>query len=175
MGKYDFDVICSPTIDTTNAVNILGYANNESEKPLRELASEALKTAKEGVPDSTGTIVAKDFTIPMEVINAVAVIANHAIPENKINYKYAENKIIADFQNYIDETYGQHYKSTTNKIECFDAWIAMGDATPTFRNTAIKYLWRYGKKNSYVESKKDLFKALHYVLMCLYNDHYKDM
>jgi hypothetical protein len=57
-------------------------------------------------------------------------------------------------------------------IECFDAWIALGDSTPTFRNTAIKYLWRYGKKNG--SNKKDLMKALHYIFMCLYVDHYKD-
>jgi len=115
-----------------------------------------------------------ETTLPsLEVISAVNTIATHALSGRRIEYKYCEDKIIADFNDYIDKTYGQHYKTTTHKIECFDAWLAMGDATPTFRNTAIKYLWRYGKKNSYVESKNDLFKALHYVLMCLYNDHYR--
>jgi hypothetical protein len=89
---------------------------------------------------------------------------------DKIQYKYAEDDIIADFQKYIDKTYSQHYKTEDQQIECFDAWLALGDATPTFRNTAIKYLWRLGKKK---DSKEDLFKALHYVLMCLYNDYYK--
>jgi hypothetical protein len=90
----------------------------------------------------------------------------------QINYKYAEDKIISDFKAYIDKTYGEHYKSETKEVECFDAWIALGDSTPTFRNTAIKYLWRFGKKNG--SSKADLMKALHYTLMCLYVDHYKD-
>jgi hypothetical protein len=139
--------------DTTNAVNILGY-NHIPQCPMDT-----------------------DFNhhyhhTPREVIDAVSTIADHAIPERKVHYKYRENEIIADFLEYINDTYGQHYKTETHRIECFDAWIAMGDATPTFRNTAIKYLWRYGKKTSYTESKKDLFKALHYVLMCLYNDHY---
>jgi hypothetical protein len=89
----------------------------------------------------------------------------------KINYKFAEDKIINDFKTYIDKTYSQHYKTEEKSIECFDAWIAMGDSTPTFRNTAVKYLWRYGKKNG--NNKDDLMKALHYVLMCLYVDHYK--
>lgn len=92
------------------------------------------------------------------------------IPQN-IDYKYAEDKIIADFKTYIDKTYGEHYKTETQSIECFDAWIALGDSTPTFRNTALKYLWRYGKKNG--SNKSDLMKTLHYTLMCLYNDHYK--
>jgi hypothetical protein len=90
--------------------------------------------------------------------------------KNKIDYKYAEDKIIADFHTYIDKTYGQHYQSKDKDIQCFDAWIALGDATPTFRNTAMKYLWRYGKKNG--SNKDDLMKTLHYTLLCLYIDHY---
>ena len=95
-----------------------------------------------------------------------------SIDLDKIDYKYEEDKIIADFKVYIDKTYNQHYKTKEHSIECFDAWIALGDSTPTFRNTALKYLWRYGKKNG--SNKDDLMKTLHYVLMCLYVDHYKD-
>ena len=88
-----------------------------------------------------------------------------------ISYKYFEDKIIKDFKDYIDKTYDGHYK-TENDVQAFDAWIALGESTPTFRNTAIKYLWRYGKKNG--NNKTDLMKTLHYTLMCLYVDHYKD-
>ena len=91
---------------------------------------------------------------------------------NDIQYKYCEDNIISDFKNYIDLTYSEHYKTEQESIECFDAWIALGDSTPTFRNTALKYLWRYGKKNG--SNKADLMKALHYVMMCLYVDHYKE-
>lgn len=85
--------------------------------------------------------------------------------------KYCEEQIIEDFKQYVLATYKEHYKTTEQNIECFDAWIALDDATPTFRNTALKYLWRYGKKNG--SNKSDLLKAMHYTLMCLYNDHYK--
>lgn len=91
--------------------------------------------------------------------------------DKNISYKYAEDSIISDLKDYIDDTYSGHYTTAEQSIECFDAWIALGDSTPTFRNTAIKYLWRYGKKNG--NNKKDLMKALHYVMMCLYLDHYK--
>jgi hypothetical protein len=87
-------------------------------------------------------------------------------------YKYAEDRIIADLHDYIDNTYGEHYKTEDHNIECFDVWIALGESTPTFRNTALKYLWRYGKKSG--SNKADLMKALHYTMMCLYVDHYKD-
>jgi hypothetical protein len=86
-------------------------------------------------------------------------------------YKYKEDQIIADFHAYIDKTYGQHYMTEEQNIECFDVWLALGDSMPTFRNTAIKYLWRYGKKKG--SNKDDLMKVLHYTLMMLYNDHYK--
>lgn len=88
-----------------------------------------------------------------------------------IKCKYKEDIIINDFQKYLARTYKEHYK-LDNNMTCFDAWIALGDATPTFRNTAMKYLWRLGKKEE-TSTKKDLMKAMHYVLMCLYNEHYK--
>ena len=97
--------------------------------------------------------------------------SNYNLQANKEPYKYAEDKIIADFKEYIDKTYSEHYKTEEERVECFDAWIALDDATPTFRNTALKYLWRYGKKNG--NNKDDLMKVLHYTIMCLYNDHYK--
>jgi hypothetical protein len=101
----------------------------------------------------------------------IAMIVKKKEKENML-YKYAENEIISDFHDYIDKTYEEHYKTNIKSIECFDAWIALGDSTDTFRNTALKYLWRYGKKNG--KNKADLMKALHYTLMCLYVDHYKD-
>lgn len=88
-----------------------------------------------------------------------------------ITYKYAENEILDDMMTYIDKTYGDHYKTGEN-IECFDAWVALGNAGTTSRDTALKYLWRYGKKNG--TNKEDLFKAMHYIMLCLYLDHYKE-
>jgi len=87
-----------------------------------------------------------------------------------IEYKYSEDRIIADMKAYIDRTYTEHYQGSGN-IQCFDAWMALDSATTTFRDTALKYLWRYGKKSG--NNKDDLMKALHYVMLCLYNDHYK--
>lgn len=99
------------------------------------------------------------------------IIFIKASNENKINYKYHEGEIIQDFKEYIDKTYKEHY-NTADETTCFDAWLALGDTTPTFRNTALKYLWRYGKKEG--NNKKDLYKALQYILMMLYTDHYKN-
>jgi hypothetical protein len=104
--------------------------------------------------------------------NEMQELVSSMAKKRNMNYKYAEDQIIADFKAHVDKSYLEHYKTEDFNIECFDAWIALGDSTPTFRNTALKYLWRYGKKNG--NNKADLMKALHYTLMCLYVDHYKD-
>lgn len=93
-------------------------------------------------------------------------------PLNRIKYKYSEDRIIKDFTSYIDATYSEHYSNEYENIQCFDAWIARGDSTSTFTNTAMKYLWRYGKKDG--NNKKDLMKALHYVLLAMHVDHYRN-
>lgn len=110
-----------------------------------------------------------DYTIKPEEIKFESQTASWPVVTK---YKYKEDEIINDFRECIDRSYKEHYKTKDQNIECFDAWIALGDSTPTFRNTALKYLWRYGKKSG--NNKDDLMKALHYVLMCLYVDHYKD-
>ena len=90
-----------------------------------------------------------------------------------IVYKYKEDEIIQNFKDHIDKTYNQHYKTTDeSNLECFDAWIALGDSSTTFRDTAIKYLWRYGKKNG--NNIEDLKKAFHYIMMIMYVDHMKN-
>jgi hypothetical protein len=89
-----------------------------------------------------------------------------------IKYKYAEDLILSEFKKHLDKTYNQHYSTEETDIECFDAWIALGDSMPTFRNTAMKYLWRYGKKGG--NNKKDLMKAIHYIMLCMHVDHYLD-
>lgn len=115
------------------------------------------------------THILKDNLSWNDIQNSVKHLKNDATPTK---YKYKEDQIIADFHAYIDKTYGQHYMTEEQNIECFDVWLALGDPTPTFRNTAIKYLWRYGKKHG--TNKQDLLKVLHYVIMMLYADHYKD-
>lgn len=111
----------------------------------------------------------KAFTPEVEPRVTVNTITE--IPYSPTQWNYKEDQIVDDFYDYLKSTYGQHYATDEKDLQCFDAWIAMGDATPTFRNTAIKYLWRYGKKGG--NNKKDLLKAMHYVLLCLYNDHYR--
>lgn len=89
-------------------------------------------------------------------------------PTDLVNYRYAEDTIVGELNKRINKSYGAHYAA--DDVQCFDAWLALGEATPTFRNTALKYLWRYGKKNG--ANVEDLYKAMHYIVLTIYSDHY---
>jgi len=119
--------------------------------------------------DESGLIIGE--ASPNKIEKEIGEMVEKMFDGSNFQYKYAEDRMLSDLHDYLDNTYSEHYKTEDFQIECFDAWIALGDATPTFRNTALKYLWRYGKKNG--NNKDDLMKALHYTLMCLYNDHYR--
>ncbi len=80
-------------------------------------------------------------------------------------YKYREDEILADVKDYLDTTYGQHYVGN-GEIQTVDFWESLGSLDTTARDTAIKYLARYGKKNG--KNRKDLLKAIHYTILMLY-------
>lgn len=81
--------------------------------------------------------------------------------------KYGEDVFLQETLDYIKSTYGQHYANSEKQgIQVFDLWDSLGSLGTTSRDTAIKYLARYGKKAGY--NKKDLFKAIHYTIMLYY-------
>lgn len=88
-----------------------------------------------------------------------------------MNYKYNEDKNIQSVIDYINSTYGQHYVGD-GEIQTVDFWESLGSLDTTARDTAIKYLARYGKKDG--RNRKDLLKAIHYIILMMYA-HDKDM
>lgn len=82
-----------------------------------------------------------------------------------MTYKYNEDINIAKFVDYINTTYGQHYVGD-GEIQTVDFWQSLGSLETTARDTAIKYLARYGKKDG--RNPKDLLKALHYIILMMY-------
>lgn len=83
----------------------------------------------------------------------------------KINYKYNEDKILSEITDYVLSTYQGHYVGT-GEIQTVDVWNTLGSAETTCRDTAIKYLMRFGKKEG--KNKKDLLKAVHYIILLIY-------
>ena len=84
-----------------------------------------------------------------------------------IKFKYDEDKNIDAIKDYIGGTYGEHY-ALDDDIQSIDLWDAMGSSVETCRDTAIKYLTRFGKKGG--RNHKDLWKAIHYILFMIFFD-----
>lgn len=82
-----------------------------------------------------------------------------------MNYKYDEDINLQKVQQYIDSTYDQHYVGNGD-IQTVDFWESLGSLETTARDTAIKYLARYGKKGG--RNEKDLLKAIHYIILMMY-------
>ena len=80
--------------------------------------------------------------------------------------KYNEDDILNEVITYIKGTYGEHYANPEKQgIQVFDLWDSMDVLKPTCVATSIKYIARFGKKNGY--NQKDLFKAIHYIVILL--------
>lgn len=80
------------------------------------------------------------------------------------SYKYNEDQYMTDVIKYLAGTYGEHY--VAKDIQVIDIWESLDSLETTARDTAIKYLCRYGKKAG--KNKKDLLKAIHYILLMMY-------
>lgn len=80
------------------------------------------------------------------------------------NYKYNEDVYLDLVKKYLDGTYGEHY--VAKDIQVVDIWQSLDSLETTSRDTAIKYLCRYGKKDG--KNKKDLLKAIHYIILMMY-------
>ena len=84
---------------------------------------------------------------------------------SEIRYKYNEMTNVNKFVKYLDVTYGQHYVGNGD-VQTVDFWESLGSLETTARDTAIKYLARYGKKGG--KNEKDLLKAIHYIILMMY-------
>lgn len=98
------------------------------------------------------------------------IVSNKPVPgvlgtDSKPSYKYNEDLALKKITNYINGTYGQHYVGN-GTIQTVDFWESLGSLETTCRDTAIKYLARYGKKSG--KNEKDLLKAIHYIILMMY-------
>ena len=89
--------------------------------------------------------------------------------ETKNNkYKYSEDVILKELQDYITGTYNQHYSAGDDKIQTLDLIEACGDGESFCRSNILKYASRYDKKGT---ARRDIIKILHYGLLLL---HFSD-
>lgn len=79
--------------------------------------------------------------------------------------KYNEDVILEAVRKYIESTYSQHYVGEGG-IQAIDVWASLGSAQTTVRDTALKYMMRFGRKEGFNE--KDILKAIHYLVLLHY-------
>ena len=82
----------------------------------------------------------------------------------KIEYKYSEDTVIAEIQQYIDSTYNLHYSQ--NKVQATEFIIDSGHGVGFTVGNIMKYAQRYGKKNGF--NRDDILKIMHYAVMLLH-------
>ena len=89
--------------------------------------------------------------------------------KNNINYKYNEGEILKEIQEYVDNTYSQHYSQ--NKFQATEFIIDSGHGDGFLIGNIMKYAQRYGKKDGF--NRADLLKVIHYGMISLYHHDYK--
>ena len=95
-------------------------------------------------------------------------------PQRNHQYKYHEEEILKDIEEYVSKTYQGHYtgaKHEFRKVQTIDL-MAARDIAPQFcQANILKYGSRYGSKDG--KNQKDLMKVIHYAMLLLHFDgHY---
>jgi hypothetical protein len=89
-------------------------------------------------------------------------------------WKYNEDKILKDVEDYVTGTYGSHYCGQNQEyrdIQTIDLMAAKDLAANFCQANILKYGSRYGQKNG--RNKIDLLKVIHYAMLLLHFDgHY---
>jgi len=95
-------------------------------------------------------------------------------PKRNHQYKYHEDEILKDIQEYVSSTYNGHYTGSKNefrKVQTIDLMAARDLASDFCQANILKYGSRYGSKDG--RNKKDLMKVIHYAMLLAHFDgHY---
>jgi len=91
-----------------------------------------------------------------------------------MQWKYTEDKILKDIEDYVVSTYGSHYcghNDAYKEIQTIDLMAAKDLAADFCQANILKYGSRYGDKDGH--NKRDLLKVIHYAMLLLHFDkHY---
>ena len=89
-------------------------------------------------------------------------------------WKYNEDKILKDVEEYVTTTYHGHYcgdEEDYDDIQTIDLMAAKKLAAGFCQANILKYGSRYGDKDG--RNKRDLLKVIHYAMLLLHFDgHY---
>jgi hypothetical protein len=124
-------------------------------------------------PENEKNLIEYKFTIKDELINIDKYDKTMTEPKNHL-WKYNEDKILKDIEEYVISTYHGHYcgdKEDYADIQTIDLMAAKKLASGFCQANILKYGSRYGDKDGL--NKRDLLKVIHYAMLLLHFDrHY---
>ena len=95
-------------------------------------------------------------------------------PKSAHYYKYHEEEILKDIEEYVSGTYQGHYTGNSHefrKVQTIDLMASKDLASGFCQANILKYGSRYGNKDG--RNKKDLLKVIHYAMLLLhFDEHY---
>ena len=166
-GAFDHlmgdDGFHSPEIDGTVSIS----AGNTATEPEH---SEYYYDYTRNDPDMPNPFV-NDYLADVDDQRAHHFGQNTVPPYITKTFKYEENAILKQAEEYIAKTYELHYTGDKGKMQTLDLIESIGDAEAFCRSNAIKYLSRFGKKDG--KNRKDILKAIHYCTL-LYHFSFND-
>lgn len=158
-------------IDDHNFSSIIGYPEkpNLYEELHVETRDELLPWKNEKLFTETYSENVLSTSNVTDFFEPTSTIVKHFSDVNtkkdvEIKFTFDEDKYINELFEYIKSTYTQHYAQ--GKYQATEVIFDKGHGLGFCWGNAEKYLSRYGKKDGY--NRKDLLKALHYVIMLLY-------
>lgn len=88
-----------------------------------------------------------------------------------MKFKYNEDNLLEEIKDFIAKTYdasdGKGHYVGQGGVQSLDLIFGIGHGDGFTIGNAIKYLARFGKKRGH--NREDLLKAVHYVLLTIYN------
>ena len=89
-------------------------------------------------------------------------------------FKYHEEEILKDIEEYVSSTYQGHYTGKSHEyrnVQTIDLMASKELAAAFCQANILKYGSRYGNKDG--RNKKDLMKVIHYAMLLLhFDEHY---
>ena len=88
-------------------------------------------------------------------------------------FKYHEEEILKDIEEYVSSTYQGHYTGKSHEyrnVQTIDLMASKELAASFCQANILKYGSRYGNKDG--KNKKDLMKVIHYAMLLLHFDNH---
>lgn len=104
--------------------------------------------------------------IEMEIEKKLRLEENLYHIKDDINYKYQEDRILKEIEEYVNKTYDSHYSKSN--IQSTEVIIDAGYGKEFCLGNLLKYTQRYGKKGLPQDWRKDIMKVIHYAIILLY-------